>query len=74
LKVYQNLLKKPKKNKFHRHKNDHSKRRKSKKRMSKRWYNVNENLPEITPDDGIDFGADRSLESPSYEYDGAMFW
>ena len=73
LKVYQNLLKKPKKSKIHRHKNAHSKRRKSRKRLNKRWHDENENLSEITGENEFDIGEDRSVERP-YIYDGAMFW
>ena len=74
MKVYQNLLKKPKKKKIHHHKKGHIKRRKSRKRLSKRWYNAKENPSEITRENAIDIGEDRSVESPSYEYDGTLFW
>ena len=75
-KVYQNLLKKPKRNKIHHHKNTHhSKRRKSKKRLRKRWYNENENVSEYNEENDNDLGEneDRSIEAPYY-YDGAMIW
>ena len=74
LKVYQNLLKKPKKKKIHHHKKGHFKRRKSRKRLSKRWYNAKESPSEIKRENAVDIGEDRSVESPSYEYDGTLFW
>lgn len=76
LKVYQSLLKRPKKkSKVHRHKKVHSKERKSRRRLSKRLlYNEDEDASKIIERNGfeLDQNDNRSVDT-SYYYDGVMF-
>ena len=71
LQVYRDLLKKRKKSRIHPHRKAHAKRKKSRKRLSKRWYDQNE----ITGENEFDIGEnrDKPVDSP-YHYDGAVFW